>query len=57
MELGGRVIWARIISLTDIGVTIGFSPVDGGALVASQLRDGGTTSGELEELVGRRGLA
>ena len=57
MELGGRVIWARIISLTNIGVSLGFSPVDGGALVASQLRDGGTTSGELEELVGRRGIA
>lgn len=57
MELGSRVIRARIISLTNISVSVGLSPVNGGALVASQLGGGSTTSRELEEVAGRRGLS
>lgn len=57
MELGSRVIRARIISLTNIGVSVGLSPVYGGTLVASQLGGGSTTSRELEEVAGRRGLS
>lgn len=56
MELGKRVTRARIVTLTDIGGSVGISPELGGSRVASQLGHGSTTGGELEEFaLGRRG--
>lgn len=54
MELRERVTRARVSSLTNISGSLGGSPPLGGSLVAGQLRDSGTTSGELEELAGLR---
>ena len=56
MELGERIIRARVIALTNIGVSLGIGPPLGGTLVASDLRHGGTTGGELEEDTRRGGI-
>lgn len=50
VELGKRVTWARIISLANIGASLGCGPPLGGSLVASQLGHGGTAGGEFEKV-------
>ena len=56
MELGCRVTWAWILSLANVGVSVGLGPELGGPLVASQLGNGGTTGGEVKELSIGRGI-
>ena len=57
MELGSRVIWARIIILTKIVVSFGTLPPLSGTPMASQLGYCAITSGELKEISGFRGMA
>ena len=56
MELGKGITRARIVSLANVGRSVGISPPLGGASVASQLGHSGTTGGELEELALGRGV-
>ena len=56
MELGKGITRARIVSLANVGRSVGVSPPLGGASVASQLGHCATAGGELEEHAFFRGI-